>query len=148
MHNLEEHRAVAKGGAGLRALRAAYALVLDDAVFKIGILDKGALDRGRGAELVLSGGVELLHSLDVVAAAQVAVAAERITVDTLHSRGLDHAEIRTFTAMDALAGVDLPNGLFLLVARKECTSCDSQTTCKSGAQEVASFIILVHLVSF
>lgn len=79
--HLEKDRAVAELGAALDADGAANAAILVDAVFVEGVFDESAFDGTDGAELVLRRGVLPLRLGVVIAAAELAVAAERVGVD-------------------------------------------------------------------
>src|SRR6516225_9341119 len=80
-----------------------------DRVFVIGVFDESALDGAGGTQLILSARVEVVGFGLKIASAQLAVAANRISLDTLHSRGFQHALSCAVAAAQTFFRVNLPD---------------------------------------
>ena len=106
--NLEEERSVAVIAAALHAPGAADAQLLVDRELVEGVLDVGAMDRARGAKLVLGGRGPLVGLELEEARAEVAIAAHGKGVDALDGRLFQHAGRRALAALHALVRVELP----------------------------------------
>ena len=82
--HLQKHGAVAKSIAPLYAFSAANAQMLVDHVFVIRIFDICPLDCCRRAQLVFRSCIEIVRLRLKIAGAKLAIAAQRIRVNTLH----------------------------------------------------------------
>jgi hypothetical protein len=137
MPHLKEERAVAEAVAALNALGAADAELLIYRIFVIGVLDVGAFDGGCGAEAVLRAGVKVIRIGLKVAGAQLAVAADRVGVNTLDGGLLEDAMGGAIAAAHTFLGVNLPDGAFGRAARGYHAYQAAQAGESRGARAVA-----------
>ncbi len=98
--------------AALHALAAPDAQFLIDRVFKIGIFDISPFYRTRRTELTFCSGIPHSGSRLQIPAAQVAVPAHRVGMDTFYSGMGQHTVDRTFFTLDTDIGIQLPDHLF------------------------------------
>jgi hypothetical protein len=128
MPRLQVQRPVPERIAAFHAFAATDAQLLIDGVFKIGILDVRPLDRSRRAELAFRSCVSVLGSGLEITAAQVAIPAHGIGMDTFYSRMGQDTVDRTFFTLDTDVRVQLPDHLFgrRLAGQECCKSSDRQ----------------------
>ena len=88
---LEEQRAVAERRTALHTFSTTVTEVLVNGIFEVGLLNKTPRDGTCRTHQILGCRIELLHTLTIVATAEVAVTAYLIGVETLHRRYPHHA---------------------------------------------------------
>jgi len=111
VHDLQVEGAISEGSAALYAFGAAHAELLIDDIFEVGFFDELAGDGRSGAQLVFAAGVEGVASRLEIAATEVAIPAEVVSVDALDGRGGQDAVGGAPSALGTQKGVDLPHPL-------------------------------------
>jgi hypothetical protein len=112
MPHLQIQRPVSEGVAAFHALAAPDAQFLIDRVFKIGVFDVCPLDSSGRTELAFRSCVSGFGPWLEIPAAQVAITAHRVGMNTLHGRVGQNAIDRTFFTLDTNVGIQLPDHLF------------------------------------
>src|SRR5262249_19675398 len=110
--HLQKKRAVPEPVAALDAFGAADAQMLIDRVFIVRVFNERSLDRCGGTEAIFGAGVEVVRSRFEISRAKLAVAANRVGVNALYGRLLEHTVRRAIAATHAFLRVNLPNSGF------------------------------------
>jgi hypothetical protein len=111
MPNLKIQRSVSEGVAAFHAFATTDTQFFIDGVFKIGVFDICPLDSPGRTELAFRSGVSGLGIGLEIPAAQVAVAAHRVGMNTFHRRVGQHTIDRAFFTLDTDVGIYLPDHL-------------------------------------
>jgi hypothetical protein len=129
MPNLQVKRPVSERIASLHAFSAPHAQFLVDRVFKIGIFDVCPLYGPRGTKLAFRSRISGFGPGLKIAAAQIAITAHRIGMDTFHSRMGQNTVDRTFFTLDTDVGIYLPDHFFRrrFTGQESRQSSDRQT---------------------
>jgi hypothetical protein len=107
--DLHIHRSVAEHIASLNAFTTANAQILINGVLIVGLLNKGALNGGCRAELVFRAGISGFCIGPQITAAEVAVTADGIGVETFNSGRRQHTMRRATSALRTLFRINLPH---------------------------------------